>query len=126
MSQVIKLVVKASPKARQWFSKACELGCYCVSTATLVEPRTVPPPSLNSTKMRLLAGSNGTLPVAFAKIATVGVALALIVKVTLGPTAELHWPDCGSVWHRLMLSGSDCDPVFAVAVIWALAPNVQR
>src|SRR5271155_4414900 len=52
---------------------------YCVSTATLVEPRTTAFASLNSTKMRLVWGRNGTWPVAVAKIPKVGVALALIV-----------------------------------------------
>ena len=36
---------------------------YCVRTATLVEPRVTLPPSLNRTKIRFIAGSNGTLPV---------------------------------------------------------------
>jgi hypothetical protein len=63
--------------------------------------------------MRLVCGTNGTAPLAVAKIAKIGVALALIVKVTPGPTAELHWHDCGSVWHKLMLSGSDCDPGYS-------------
>jgi len=37
---------------------------YCVRTATLVAPRVTPPASLNTTLMRLFAGSNGTVPVA--------------------------------------------------------------
>jgi hypothetical protein len=71
---------------------------HCVSTATLVEPRTMPfaspnctkmrlvcgrmPPPLNWTKMRLFAGSNDTPPLAVAKTAKVGVALALIDVLT--------------------------------------------
>jgi hypothetical protein len=65
----------------------------------------------------LLAGSNGTASLAVAKIATVGVALALMVNVTLGPVDEMHCPDCGSVWHRLIASGRLAAPVFAVTVI---------
>ena len=67
------------------------LGRYCVVvTATLVAPRTIPLGSMNSTKIRLFAGSNGTVPLAVAKTATVGVSLALSVNVTLGPIAEMH------------------------------------
>ena len=55
--------------------------------------------------MRLVCGTNGTVALAVAKIAKVGVALALIVVDTLGPTEEMHWPLAGSVWQRLMLSG---------------------
>jgi hypothetical protein len=40
---------------------------YCVSTATLVSPRMVLGESVNVTKTRLLAGSNGTLPLADTK-----------------------------------------------------------
>jgi hypothetical protein len=94
---------------------------HCVSTATLVEPRTMPDASLNSTKMRLVCGTNGTLPLAVAKI---GVALALIVVVTVEPIDEMHWPLIGLVWQRLMASGKVAAPVFAVAVIEALAPTL--
>jgi hypothetical protein len=62
---------------------------HCVLTATLVEPR-VTPPLLKRTKIRLAAGSNGRLPLPCAKIAKVGVALALICVVTLEPMAEMH------------------------------------
>ena len=55
---------------------------HCVLTATLVEPR-VTPPLLKRTKIRLAAGSNGTLPLPCTKTAKVGVALALIVVVTV-------------------------------------------
>src|ERR1700730_2181042 len=96
---------------------------HCVCTATLVEPRTTPPASLNSTKMRLVWGTNGTLPLAVAKMAKVGVALALIVVVTLDPIDEMHWPLIGLVWQRLMASGKVAAPVVAVAVIEALAPT---
>src|ERR1700757_1090347 len=97
---------------------------YCVSTATLVEPRTVPFASLNSTKMRLVCGTKDTAPLAVAKIAKVGGALALIVVVTLGPVDEIHWPLVGLVWQRLIASGNVTAPVFAMAVIEALAPTL--
>jgi hypothetical protein len=99
-------------------------SAYCVCTATLVAPRTVPPASLNWTKMRLVCGTNGTAPLAVANIAKVGVALALIVVETLGPTEEVHWPLAGSVWHRLMLSGNVTPPVVAEAVIGPPAPTL--
>jgi hypothetical protein len=51
---------------------------HCVLTATLVAPLVTPPPSLNRTTMRLLAGSNGTFPLPCKKIANVGVCPALI------------------------------------------------
>jgi hypothetical protein len=47
--------------------------------------------------MRLLAGSNGTTPLEVAKMAKVGVALALIVVVTLDAGVARHWPLAGSV-----------------------------
>jgi hypothetical protein len=97
---------------------------YCVSTATLVEPRTISFGSLNSTKMRLAAGRNDTPPLAVAKIAKVGVALALIVIDALDAGAASHCPLVGSVWQRLIASGRLTDPVFAVAVIAALAPTL--
>ena len=70
---------------------------YCVRSATLVEPRVTLPASLNRTKIRLVAGSNGTLPAPWTKIPKVGVALALICVVTLGPIAEMHSPLAGFV-----------------------------
>jgi hypothetical protein len=73
--------------------------------------------------MRLVCGTNGTLPLAVAKIAKVGVALALIVVVTLEPIDEMHWPLVGSVWQRLIASGKLAAPVLVVAVIAALAPT---
>ena len=97
---------------------------HCVSTATLVEPRTTSFASLNSTKMRLVCGTNGTLPLAVAKMAKVGVALALMVVVTLEPIDEMHWPLIGFVWQRLMARGKVAAPVVAVAVIEALAPTL--
>src|SRR6516162_1842290 len=74
--------------------------------------------------MRLLAGSNGTLPLAVAKMPKVGVALALIVVVTLDAGGERHCPLVGSVWHSVIVSGKLADPVLAVPVIEALAPTL--
>lgn len=62
---------------------------HCVLMATLVEPR-VTPLLLKRTKIRLAAGSNGTVPSPCTKTAKVGVALALIVVVTLLPIVEMH------------------------------------
>ena len=56
---------------------------YCVLTATLVEPRVMAPESLKRTKILFVAGSKGTLPPPATKIPNVGVALALIVVVTV-------------------------------------------
>jgi hypothetical protein len=47
--------------------------------------------------MRFVCGTNATWPLAVAKIAKVGVALALIVVVTLEPIDEVHCPVVGSV-----------------------------
>ena len=55
--------------------------------------------------MRFVCGRNGALPLGVAKIAKVGVALALIVVVTLEPMAETHCPVAGLVWQRVMASG---------------------
>jgi hypothetical protein len=74
--------------------------------------------------MRLVCGTNGTAPLVVAKIAKVGVALALIVVVTLGPIDEMHCPLVGSVWHRVIVSGNVTAPVLAVAVIDPLAPTL--
>src|ERR1700758_4620059 len=57
---------------------------YCVSTATLVSPRTAPVLSVNCTKMRLLAGSNATVPLADTKMPKGGVALPAIVVAAVG------------------------------------------
>ena len=70
---------------------------YCVLTATLVEPRVTLPLSLNNTKIRFPAGSKGTVPLPWTKIAKVGVALASICVFTLGPMAEIHCAVAGSV-----------------------------
>ena len=70
---------------------------YCVRTATLVAPRTKPPASLNSTMMRLLAGSNGTLPVAVTNTEYVGVAPPLTGLVVSLAGADRQTPVPGLV-----------------------------
>src|SRR3989304_4186651 len=72
----------------------------CVHTATLVPPP--PPPPSKRTRMRFVAGSKGMGPVPITKTPKVGVALALICVVTLGPMAEMHWPVAGFVSQRLI------------------------
>ena len=65
---------------------------YRVCTATLVEPRVTLLPSLNRTKIRFRAGSNGTwlVLVPLTKIPKVGVALAAMVVGTLGAGGARH------------------------------------
>jgi hypothetical protein len=63
---------------------------HCVRTATPVDPRVTAPESLNRTKIRFAAGSKGTLPLPCTKIPKVGIALALIVVVTVLPIPEIH------------------------------------
>ena len=70
---------------------------YCVRTATLVDRGSHPPPSLNRTKIRFTAGSNGTLPLPCTKTAKVGVALLLIVVTTLFAGAAKQTPVPGLV-----------------------------
>src|SRR5262245_14080420 len=57
--------------------------------ATLVAPRGTAP-SLNRTKTRFAAGSNGTGPLATAKTANVGVSPAAIGSDTLGDAGASH------------------------------------
>lgn len=66
---------------------------YCVSTATLVSPRIVL--SVNVTKMRLLAGSKGIVPLAFTKMPKVGVALLASVVVTVAEGVCKQTPASG-------------------------------
>ena len=61
--------------------------------------------------MRLVCGTNGTVPLAVAKMAKVGVALLLIVVVTIEPIDDMHWPLVELVWHRLIASGNVAAPV---------------
>ena len=56
---------------------------HCVRTATLVEPRVMPLPSLKRAKIRLVAGLNATFPEPATKNPNVGVALVLIAVVTV-------------------------------------------
>ena len=72
-----------------------------VVTATLVDPRVTPPTSVKLTKMRLLAGSNGTWPVPVTKAAKVTVLLVSTVTIANdsgvgGLTQALV---AGSVWQ---------------------------
>jgi hypothetical protein len=80
--------------------------------------------ALNSTKMRFVCGTNGTPSLAVAKMPKVGVALALIVVVTLEAIDEMHCPLVGSVWQRLTVSGKVTAPVVTVAVMEALVPTL--
>lgn len=73
--------------------------------------------------MRFAAGSNGTLPLPWTKIPNVGVALALIAVVTVGPIAEMHCPVAGLVSHREMFTGNVALPVSADAVIVPVTPR---
>jgi hypothetical protein len=70
---------------------------YCVRTATLVEPRVTLPRSLNRTKMRFAAGSNGTLPAPMTNTPKLGVSPVLIVVVTVRLGNARHAPLAGSV-----------------------------
>ena len=79
------------------FGRPLRESGHCVRTATLVEPRVTLPLSLKRTNIRFAAGSNGTLPLPWTKIPNVGVALALICVVAVGPMAEMHCPVAGSV-----------------------------
>jgi hypothetical protein len=78
---------------------------YCVVTATLVDPRTIPVESENCTDMRLSAGAKGTASFAVAKIPKVGVFPFLTVVVTLVVGVPRHWPEIGSVWHSVKVKG---------------------
>ena len=56
-------------------------------------------------------------------MAKVGVALALICVVTLGPMADMHCPVVGLVSHKRMFTGKAAIPVSADAVMLPLAPT---
>src|SRR6476659_137840 len=91
---------------------------HCVVTATLVEPRTTPPESLNCTLIRLTAGEKATAPAAVAKTAKVGVALALIWTLgTVAAIGVMQVPAAGSVWHIVIESGKAGAVAAALAVI---------
>src|SRR5262249_22506654 len=91
---------------------------------TLVDPRVTPPVSLNRTKIRLLAGSNGTGPVPVTKMAKVGVCPELICIVTLLVGAPRQAAVAGAVWHNETVIGSATAPVSADALIWPPAPRL--
>jgi hypothetical protein len=94
---------------------------HCVVvTATLVDPRTTPALSENSTKIRLFAGSNGIEPVALPKIPKVGVWFGPIVVVVLTAWVLRQAPLAGSVWEIFSASGNCADPVLALAVMLAV------
>ena len=108
---------------------------YCVRTATLVEPRTTSPVSLNSIMMRLLAASNGTLPVAVTNTEYVGVAPPLTELVVLLPGVDRQAPVAGFVSQMDTASGKVTDrrsdavivavlPTFTVATAKAFEPLV--
>jgi hypothetical protein len=65
----------------------------------------MPAPSVNRTKTRLFAGSNGIVLGLRAKIANVSVVLAAMVVVTDEDAAAMHEPVEGWVWHRPKLTG---------------------
>ena len=75
----------------------CNGSSHCVLTATLVKPRVTPPLSLKRAKIRFAAASKATLPVPLAKIPNVGVALVLIVVVTLLAGGDKQAPVTGFV-----------------------------
>ena len=76
--------------ASDHFDSAASSANYNVRTATLVDPRVTPPVSWKRTKIRLFAGSNGTVPVPVTKTENVGVALTAIVLVVLVIGADRH------------------------------------
>jgi hypothetical protein len=98
---------------------------HCVLTATLVEPRVTPFPSVRRTKMRDVPGANGIAPLAVAKIANVGVAFAAIVTVALGPgvIGLMHTLVVGLVWQIESATGKVAELESAVAVMEAAAPK---
>jgi hypothetical protein len=53
----------------------------------------------------------------------VGVPPALIWVVTVGPTADVHCPFWGFVWHKLRATGRVAFPSSAETVMLALAPT---
>ena len=101
-------------------------GAYCVATATLVEPRTTPPGSMGRTKMRLLAGLNGIAPVAWPKIANVGVSFALIVTTALEHDRSDAPARGGIGFCSVIVNSCVADPVLAVAVIAPPAPTLSK
>jgi hypothetical protein len=100
-------------------------GGHWVSTATLVSPRMVLVESVNVTKMRLLAGSNGTAPLAVTKIPKVGVAPELIVVATLPAAVCTQAPVDGFVWQTVTVIRSVAAPVLVVTVMVSPEPRLS-
>lgn len=97
-------------------------------TATLVPPRTLPD-CTKFTKIRLEAGSNGTLPDAKANTAKVGVWPAPILTFTLGVAFDRQAPVVGFVRQTSKVKGrpplpGDSSSV-GVTVIDPLAPRLD-
>ena len=65
---------------------------HCVRTATLVEPARHAACIFESHKDPIRCRIKGDSAAPWTKIPKVGVALALICVVTLGPIPEMHWP----------------------------------
>jgi hypothetical protein len=65
----------------------------------------------------LTPGESATAALPVTKIPKVRVAFASVVVATLGPTAEMHCPVAGLVWHRLIDNGRLAVPASALAVI---------
>ena len=102
------------------------MGTTLLTSAMLVEPRTIPPPSVKLTWARLLARSSAIVSVAVAKKANVGVPPAemVVVAVTAGEVGLMQTPVDGLVSQTLSVTGSVADPVSALAVIVPVAPTL--
>src|SRR5580692_1390763 len=96
-------------------AETSEVARYWVRTATEVSPRTLPLGSANWTNTRLLAGSNGTVPLPVAKMPKVGVVLGWMSVVTLAAGGAMHAPVAGTVWQALNVTGSVAAPTLALA-----------
>src|SRR5713101_3346740 len=82
-------------------------------------------PSLNRTKIRLVAGSKGmAVPLPFTKMANVAVAPAPIVVFTLLLGGATHAPVTGLVRHTVNTSGRGAPPGSAVTVMSPAAPTL--
>ena len=103
---------------------------HWVRTATLVDPRVtdtfVAPPhdavSSSRTKIRLPAGSHGTLPEPVTKIPNVGVSWWFITRVTLGAGGARHALVAGFVSQMDSATGMVTPPASADTTIVPPAP----
>ena len=95
-----------------------------VSTATLVEPTTVPSLSANCTNIRSAPGSGATLPVPVTKIPNVAVAFASIPKAMVVDGVSRQTLLVGSVWQIATETGSVSAPVLVVTVTLSEAPRL--